>query len=143
MLDDRVTSDRPFTIMTTVGEIMSADLIHVEPSELVTTAAQIMTAARAGSALVMEGERLLGIFTERDILTAVKREPATALNHPVADWMTPDPITVSPDVSVLDALRQMLRGGFRHLPVVLDEKVIGVVSLRDLAGSLARDLERG
>ena len=93
--------------------------------------------------LVTDSDRLVGIFTERDILTAVKREPTTALNHPVVDWMTPDPITVSPDVGVLDALRQMLRGGFRHLPVVLDEQVVGVVSLRDLAGSLARDLEPG
>ena|SRR5712691_10053855 len=129
--------------MPTVREIMSADLVHVEPSDRVTTAAAIMAAARVGAALVTEGERLLGIFTERDILTAVKREPATALNHPVADWMTHDPITISPDVTVIDALWLMLRGGFRHLPVIAEEKVVGVVSLRDLARRLAQDLEPG
>lgn len=127
--------------MTTVGEIMSADLIHVERSDNVTIAAGIMAAARVGSALVMESDRLLGIFTERDILTALQREPDTALSHPVADWMTPDPITVSPDVSVLEALGLMLGGGFRHLPVVSGEKVVGVVSLRDLAGNLAQGRE--
>ena len=120
---------------------MSADLIHVERSDNVTAVAGIMAAARVGSALVMESDRLLGIFTERDILTALKREPDTALNHPVADWMTPDPITVSPDVSVLEALRLMLRGGFRHLPVVSGERVVGIVSLRDLARSLAQGQE--
>lgn len=117
---------------------MSADLIYVERSDNVTIVAGIMAAARVGSALVMESDRLLGIFTERDILTALKREPDTALNHPVADWMTPDPITVSPDVNVLEALRLMLRGGFRHLPVVSGERVVGIVSLRDLARSLAQ-----
>src|SRR5712691_1199694 len=127
--------------MTTVEEIMSADLIFVERSDNVTTAAGIMSAAGVGSALIMESDRLLGIFTERDILTALKREPHTALDHPVADWMTPDPITVSPDVSVLEALRLMLRGGFRHLPVVSREKVVGIVSLRDLAKDLARGQE--
>ena len=123
--------------MTTVGEIMSADLIHVERSDRVTSAAGIMAAAGVGSALIMENDRLLGIFTERDILTALKREPETALDHPVADWMTPDPITVSSDLSVLEALGLMLRGGFRHLPVVSGEKVVGIVSLRDLAKDLA------
>jgi len=123
--------------MTTVGEIMSADLIYVERSDRVTSAAGIMAAAGVGSALIMENDRLLGIFTERDILTALKREPETALDHPVADWMTPDPITVSSDLSVLEALGLMLRGGFRHLPVVSGEKVVGIVSLRDLAKDLA------
>ncbi len=116
---------------------MSADLIHVERSDRVTAAAGIMAAAGVGSALIMENDRLLGIFTERDILTALKREPETALDHPVADWMTPDPITVSSDLSVLEALGLMLRGGFRHLPVVSGEKVVGIVSLRDLAKDLA------
>jgi len=126
--------------MKTVGEIMSADLIYVERAASVTTAAGIMAAAGVGSALIMENERLLGIFTERDILASLRREPQTALDHPGADWMTPDPITVSSDLSVPDALGLMLRGGFRHLPVVSGEKVIGIVSLRDLAKELARGL---
>ena len=128
--------------MTTVGEIMSADLISVERADSVATAAGIMAAAGVGSALIMEDGRLLGIFTERDILTSLRREPQTALDHPVADWMTPDPITVSSDLSVLDALGLMLRGGFRHLPVVSGEKVVGIISLRDLAKDLAQGLER-
>ncbi len=97
--------------MTTVGEIMSADIISVGREDSVTTAAGIMAAAGVGSALIMQDERLVGIFTERDILTSLKREPETALGHPVADYMTPDPTTVAPDLSVLDALDLMLRGG--------------------------------
>ncbi len=122
--------------MTTVGEIMSTDLIHVEPQDPVSTAAMIMAAAGVGSALVMDGADLKGIFTERDILTALKRNPHAVLDSPVAVWMTEDPTTISPDTAVTDAAQQMIRGGFRHLPVEADGAPVGIVSLRDLARAL-------
>ncbi|HEY1330914.1 MAG TPA: CBS domain-containing protein [Actinomycetota bacterium] len=125
--------------MTTIKDVMSADLIHVEAHDTVTTAAAIMDAARVGAALVMEGEALQGIFTERDVLRALKRDPHGVLDSPVGDWMTNDPMTVAADAPVMDALRLMLRGGFRHLPVVDDERLVGIVSLRDLARALAEE----
>src|SRR5207302_10336878 len=112
-------------------------LVAVEPADLGTTAAAIMGAARVGSALVMDHDVLKGIFTERDVLRALRREPVVALDSPVSTWMTPDPMTVGPEARVVDALRKMLKGGFRHLPVIADGHVVGVVSLRDLARSLA------
>ena len=121
----------------TVGNVMSADLVHVEAHDSVTTAAAIMGAARVGSALVMEGDVLQGIFTERDILRALKRNPHQVLDSPVGEWMSHDPRTVGPEVTVKEALRLMLKGGFRHLPVMSEERVVGVVSLRDLARALA------
>lgn len=125
--------------VTTIKDVMSADLIHVEAHDTVTTAAAIMDAARVGAALVMEGEALQGIFTERDVLRALKRDPHGVLDSPVGDWMTNDPMTVAADAPVMDALRLMLRGGFRHLPVVDDERLVGIVSLRDLARALAEE----
>jgi CBS domain-containing protein len=122
----------------TVREIMSADLLMIEGHDRVATAAAVMEAARVGSALVMDHDTLVGIFTERDILHALKRNPAAALESAVSRWMTKDPMTIGPDVTVRQALAKMMRGGFRHLPIVENKHVIGIVSLRDLARTFTR-----
>ena len=122
----------------TVREIMSADLLMIEGHDRVATAAAVMEAARVGSALVMDHDTLVGIFTERDILHALKRNPAAALESAVSRWMTKDPMTIGPDVTVRQALAKMMRGGFRHLPIVEHKQVIGIVSLRDLARTFSR-----
>jgi len=116
---------------------MSADLLMIEAHDHVSTAAAVMEAARVGSALVMDHDALVGIFTERDVLHALRRSPTAALGSPVAKWMTKDPMTISPDETVRAALGRMLRGGFRHLPVMQGGHVVGIVSLRDLARAIA------
>lgn len=118
--------------MSTVAELMNKGLLSVGPSTTVAEAATMMGERRVGSALVMDGEALLGIFTERDIVRALG-EHFDAAKHQVAEWMTRDPITVPPDTPAKDALKTMLDGGFRHLPVKDGEQVIGVVSMRDLS----------
>jgi len=118
--------------MTTVGEIMTKDLITVDPRATVAEAATIMGEHHAGSALVMDGEALAGIFTERDIVRALG-EHFDAAGHPVANWMTRNPMTIGADASVHDALECMLSGGFRHVPVTDGDRVVGLVSLRDLS----------
>ena len=118
--------------MTTVGEIMSKDLITVDPMATVAEAATIMGEHHAGSALVLDGETLSGIFTERDIVRALG-EHFDAAGHPVSHWMTRNPVTIGPDADVHDALERMLAGGFRHLPVMDGDRVVGLVSMRDLS----------
>ena len=86
----------------------------------------------AGSALVMDGESLAGIFTERDIVRALG-EHFDAAGHPVSNWMTREPVTISSDSTVQEALDRMLSGGFRHLPVLDGDRVVGLVSMRDLS----------
>src|SRR5438552_3490680 len=82
-----------------------------------------------GSILVLEGGALVGIFTERDILRALQGTHADAARVSfVSEWMTRDPVTIGPDASVGVALDRMLEGGFRHLPVIEDGKLAGVVS---------------
>jgi CBS domain-containing protein len=93
-----------------------------------------MAERRVGSALVMEGDSLVGIFTERDIVRALSQD-FDAPGHPIAHWMTADPMTTSPDASAEDALDTMLSRGFRHLPVLEGGKVLGVVSIRDLSAA--------
>jgi len=81
---------------------------------------------------VMEAERLVGIFTERDVLRALG-EHFDAAGHPVSEWMTADPVTVPPTTEKAVALKTMLDGNFRHLPVLEGGQVVGVVSMRDLS----------
>lgn len=125
--------------MTNVREVMTTILITVRPSTTVMEAARVMFSHKAGSTLVMEGDHLLGIFTERDVLRALAQEHADAgRSSPVTAWMTADPVKISTDATVGQALDTMLDGGFRHLPVEQEGKIVGVVSIRDLSRSLAR-----
>lgn len=118
--------------MTTVAELMNEGLLSLGPSITVAEAATMMGERRVGSALVMDGDALLGIFTERDIMRALG-EQFDAAKHQVSEWMTRDPITVPPETDARDALKTMLDGGFRHLPVIDGEHIVGVVSMRDLS----------
>ncbi len=118
--------------MTTVREVMSKELVTVEPTATIAEAATVMGARHVGSALILERGRAAGIFTERDILRALAAD-FDAAHHPVAQWMTSDPMTIGPETDVREARDLMLDGGFRHLPVVEEGGVAGVVSLRDLS----------
>ena len=120
--------------MATVGDVMSRKVLSVGPTTTVAEAATVMGERRAGSALVMNGDELLGIFTERDIVRALGQH-YDAASHPVSEWMTPNPETTSADTPVEDALRTMLDRGFRHLPVMDGEAVAGIVSMRDLSAA--------
>jgi CBS domain-containing protein len=120
--------------VSTVGDIMSTGLFSIEPTTTVAEAATVMGERRIGSALVMEDDMLLGIFTERDIVRALG-EHFDAAGHPVADWMTPNPVTVEASTPVEEALRMMLDRNFRHLPVAEGGRVSGIVSMRDLTAA--------
>jgi CBS domain-containing protein len=118
--------------MTTVRDVMSTELTIVHPDASVAEAAQLMSVRHVGSALVMEGDRLVGIFTERDIVRALASD-FDAAGHTVGASMSRDPRTVDAGTTVGQALDLMLEVGFRHLPITDEGIVVGVVSLRDLA----------
>lgn len=101
-------------------------------------AAKMMASKQVGAVLVVEGERLVGIFTERDALFRVLARGLAPEETPLAAVMTPDPKTIAPDKSFGHALLLMHEGGFRHLPVVENGKPVGIVSARD---ALDPDLE--
>jgi CBS domain-containing protein len=122
--------------MATIREIMTTNLITVEPTATVAEAATLMGERHVGSALVMDGEALAGIFTERDIVRALSQD-FDAPRHQVEQWMTRRPKTVGPESTVEDALDLMLSGGFRHLPVMEEGRVVGMVSIRDLSRAKA------
>jgi CBS domain-containing protein len=123
-----------------VKEVMSTEVLSVPPTATIAETATVMGTRGVGSALVMEGDELVGIFTERDALRAVASDFGAA-HHPVTQFMTRKPSTVSPDTPTHEALDIMLGRGFRHLPVIEAGMVIGLVSLRDLTVSLEKELE--
>jgi len=118
----------------TVGDVMTAVVVTTSPDNPVADAAAAMVRHKVGSALIMQGRLLAGILTERDVLRAAA-SGSDLTSSPVSAWMTKDPEQASPDTTIEDALQVMLLHGFRHLPVLEDHEVRGVVSLRDLAAS--------
>jgi CBS domain-containing protein len=119
--------------MPTIREVMSNDLVTVEPRATVAEAAAVMSAKHVGSAIVLDDAgALIGIFTERDILRALGSD-FDAAAHTVAEWMSTDPATIDAGASTSEALDRMLTEGFRHLPVLDGGALVGVVSLRDLS----------
>jgi CBS domain-containing protein len=116
---------------------MSRGLLAVGPELTLREVAQRMVSRDVGAVLVLEDERLVGILTERDVLRAVAggiREDTV-----VADWMTPDPETMEPDEPIRQAAVLMIHGGFRHLPIVEGERVVGMLSIRDLMRVVLED----
>src|SRR5215212_11647823 len=118
-----------------VGEIMTCKLVTVQPAEPVSVAINRMREANVGSVAVCDGPALVGIFTERDLVRIASEGPYFAQVH-ISDVMTPRPVTVSADDDIVEAARLMGERRIRHLPVVQDGMLLGVVGIRDVMGSL-------
>jgi CBS domain-containing protein len=113
----------------------------MEASATVSAAVAMMNEHNTGSVLIFEGARLIGIFTERDVLTrvvAAQRDPTAV---PIGEVMTRKILTISPSVTVREAMSRMTTHRCRHLPVVEDDRVIGVISIGDLTRWVIRDQE--
>jgi len=103
-------------------------------------AARSMKEHNIGALMVVDGSRLVGIFTERDALFRVVAEGRNPQTTQLADVMTAQPSTIHPDAPFLEALRTMHRGRFRHLPVVEYDRPLGMVSVRDALDDDLSDL---
>ncbi len=108
---------------------MSRELLTTAESDTLIHAASVMAKRRVGAVLVTDGDALIGIMTERDVLRAVG---SGKIDGTVGDWMTRDPITVGPDATHGEAAMMMIHGGFRHVPIIESGKLVGIVSIRDL-----------
>lgn len=118
-----------------ISAIMTRAALTDRPDDDLAAAARKMWEQQTGSLLVLEGEKLVGIITERDVLRAVAT--GTPLDTPVSELMSRDLITVEPGTSLREAARIMTEKWIRHLPVLEAGHLVGVVSQRDLAGVLA------
>jgi CBS domain-containing protein len=123
--------------MPAVRHHMSSDPLSVEGNVSIIEVAQRMVDGNVGAALVRDDGRLTGILTERDVLRAIAR--GVHEDRRVADCMTAHPETIGPDDTPEHAVVLMLHGGFRHLPVVQGDNLVGVISIRDLVSLVLED----
>ena len=122
-----------------IGDVMRVRVVTVEPNASVRTAVLRMLEEQVGSVAVCEGGRLVGIFTERDVLRLAGE--ATSLDEVrVGDVMTTELTKVAPDTSIVDAAGLMAARRIRHLPVVEDDRLLGLVGIRDVLGALVERL---
>ena len=123
--------------MPVIGNHMSRDLLSVGADARIADAARRMVDRGVGAVLVMDGARLAGILTERDVLQAVAEGRVDEAS--VAERMTRHPETVEASESTAHAASLMIHGGFRHLPVTDGGSVIGIISIRDLMRVVLED----
>jgi predicted transcriptional regulator len=120
---------------------MTKDVLQMDISGTVKDAAQAMAEVKTGSILITENGNLAGIISERDILNAFGKGNMDALNGSVQDFMTSNLQTVTPDSSVISAEAIMRRGRFRHLPIVEDGKLLGMISSKDVLRAMFQTAE--
>jgi len=118
--------------MDTVGDLMTRDVLTIDPADSLGEAAEKMIDRSVGALVVSDFGTIIGILTERDILRAAANRTSSAETR-VRQWMTPEVITVPPSMPAAEAAQTMLDQNFRHLPVVEDGRPVGIVSMRDLA----------
>jgi len=115
--------------------------IMVPPTATVRSVLEMFVDRAIGCVLVTEAERLVGIFTERDVVIRIGAKIDQFGERPVGEFMTAGPETIAFDAEIAYALQRMDVGGYRHLPVMAGERIVGVISIRDILQYLARHLE--
>ena len=121
--------------MTTIAQILTnkgQDVWSTRPADLVLDAIKTMAEKGVGALPVMDGDKLAGIFSERDYARKIVLEGRSSRDTAVNDIMTRDVILASPDQSIEECMSVMTENRIRHLPVVEDDRVIGIISLGDL-----------
>lgn len=107
-------------------------VISIGSETTVFGALEVMRDKNIGGLLVIDAEKLVGIFTERDYSRKVVLKGKSSKNSMIKDLMTPNPITVTPDTTIEDCMHLMTNKFIRHLPVVEEDKVVGVISIGDV-----------
>jgi CBS domain-containing protein len=121
--------------MKTIKEILqgkSQSVLSISPEASVLDALKLMSDKEVGALVVLEGERLAGIFSERDYARKVILHGKASKDTPVREIMTQKVVCVRPDQSVEDCMALMTDKRIRHLPVLQDNRVIGVISIGDV-----------
>ena len=128
--------------MKTVAELLKAKparVVQVSPDESVLEAIKVLASEDVGAAIVMTGERLAGILSERDYTRKVILKGRASESTRVEEIMTRNVIVVTPRAKARDCMALMIENNIRHLPVVDNGRVIGMVSIRDIVGDIIAD----
>jgi len=130
----------------TVKTILSAkggDLISIEPTATLDTAVKTLAKHRIGALLVLGPDRrVIGILSERDIVRVLAEQGADVLTKPLAQVMTRKVVTVGPTEAVGAIMERMTTGKFRHVPVVEQEQVVGIISIGDVVKHRLHEMEQ-
>jgi CBS domain-containing protein len=119
------------TIATILGG-KGHEVVSIGGDRTVSEAVKLLAGRRIGAVPVIDGDAVIGIFSERDVIYCLEREGQTALDRRVSEVMTTPAISVAPGESILGALALMTRRRIRHLPVIDGGRCVGVVSIGDL-----------
>ena len=129
--------------MKTVAELLRAKparaIVKVRPDQSVLEAIKVLAAENVGAAIVMTGERLAGILSERDYTRKVILKGRSSDTTRVEEIMTPHVVVVSPRTRTRDCMALMSEKNIRHLPVVDEGRVVGMVSIRDIVHDIIAD----
>ena len=133
MSQPRTTSDlESHLLRDRIASIMLLRPAVVRPEQPVRDVLDMLADETTGCVVVVEGGRVVGIFTERDALLRLNTEAASLAERPIFEFMTHAPETIPYDAEIAFALHKMDIGGYRHLPVTRDGKLAGVLSTRDI-----------
>jgi len=116
-------------------------VFSVEPDTIVYNAIEIMAEKNIGALLICENGKLVGIFSERDYARKIILKGKSSKDTTIGELMTKDPVTVTPDSSIGYCMELMTNRRFRHLPVVDENKVIGVISITDVVRFIMEEQE--
>ena len=129
--------------MKTVAELLRTKptraIVKVSPGQSVLEAIKVLASENIGAAIVMAGDRLAGIFSERDYTRKVILKGRSSDSTRVEEIMTANVVVVSPRTKTRDCMALMTEKNIRHLPVVDEGRVIGMVSIRDIVGDIIAD----
>jgi CBS domain-containing protein len=140
-LDQPVAQDRVERSLMedTVSRLQPRQAITLKPSATVKQVIEVMLHNDIGAVLIVDDAgKLLGIFSERDLLTKVANPTVEHTTRPVSDFMTSHPTTVRPTDTLAFVLHEMDVGGYRHLPVLKDGQPLGMISVRDMLRHMTR-----
>lgn len=122
-------------------QVHSQKPVTVSSNDTVLRALQVMAEANIGAVLVTEAGKVVGIFTERDYARKGEVAGRRAAETPIKDVMTSQILTVSPNTTVDECLALMQKHHIRHLPVIADERVVGILSIRDVLEAVIKERE--
>lgn len=132
-------------MMETVGQVLErkgSKVYSVAQDATILEALAVMSEHDIGAVLVLDGDRLLGIFSERDYARKVVLKGLVSRDVQVTQLMTPDPRTVKPSSTVEEVMNMMTENRFRHLPVVENDRLVGIVTIGDMVKSMVLQQER-
>lgn len=124
-----------------LAELLTHDHVVVAPGALVSETVNRLHQENQHFAVVVDNDHIVGIFTERDILHKLAGSFEKCAGKPIQQFMTANPATLEQDVPIAFALNLMVVGGYRHVPITNDGKLVGTVSVRDILAHLAKQLD--